>query len=173
MRPEKTSIISEFKEKVGDAVFVILADYRGLNVAKTEELRRRLLGVRAHFQVVQNRMMRRVAREMDVEGLGEGLTGPSAMVFGSGDVVEAARVLREFMRENDLPVVKIGTLEGVILSRQDIETLATLPPRPALLATLVGTVAAPLTNLVGVLQQKVASIAYVLKAVQEKKEKAG
>ena len=171
IRPEKQSAIDELKNKISESVFVILADYRGLNVAKTTELRRRLRGVRAQFQVVQNRMFRNVAKDLNRTGMDEGLKGPSAMVYGKGDVVQAAKVLKDFVRENELPVIKIGAMQGVILSKADIEKLATLPPRDVLLAQLVGTVAAPLSQLVGVLQQKVASVLYVLKAVQEKKEK--
>jgi len=172
MRPEKEAIVSEIRGRISDAVFVILADYRGLTVAKTEELKNRLRGVDAHFQVVQNRMFDRVARELEYTGLEEGTKGPSAMVFGNGDVVQAAKILKDFVKENDLPVVKVGTLEGVILSNADIEHLAMLPSREQLLAQVVGTIAAPLTQIVGVLQQKVASIVYVLKAAQQKKEQA-
>ena len=149
---------------------MILADYRGLNVAKTEELRRRLRGVKAQFQVVQNRVFTHVSRELSVGGFDK-LTGPSAMVFGKGDVVQAAKILKDFVRENQLPVVKVGSLQGVVLSAGDIEQLAGMPSRETLLAMLVGTIAAPLSGLVGVMQQKVASVLYVLKAVQEKKEK--
>lgn len=172
MRSEKKSIVEELKSKVGDSVFVILADYRGLSVAKTADLRKRLRGVSASFQVVQNRMFKRVAQELSVGGMDEALKGPSAMVYGKGDVVQAAKVLRDFVREHELPVIKMGSLQGVILSAADIAQLAGLPGRESLLAQLVGTVAAPMTRLVGVLQQKTASIVYVLKAIQEKKEKA-
>ena len=172
MRPEKEAIAGEIRSKISEAVFVILADYRGLSVAKTEELKSRLRGVDAHFQVVANRMFARVASDLQYPGFGDGTKGPSAMVFGNGDVVQAARILKEFVKENELPVIKVGTLEGVILSRQDIERLASLPPREQLLAMLVGTIAAPLSQMVGVLQQKVASILYVLKAAQQKKEEA-
>jgi large subunit ribosomal protein L10 len=171
LRPEKKAIIDELKSKLDEAVFVILADYRGLNVSKTGELRRRLRGVQAQYQVVQNRMFRLVARDVR-PGIEDGLKGPSAMVYGKGDVVQAAKVLKDFIRENEIPVIKIGSLQGVVLSKADIEKLATLPSRLVLLSQLVGTVAAPMSQLVGVLQQKVATILYVLKAVQEKKEKA-
>ncbi|HBA83542.1 MAG TPA: 50S ribosomal protein L10 [Verrucomicrobia bacterium] len=171
MRPEKKSIVDELKSQITDSLFVILTDYRGLSVLKTEELRRRLRGVNAQFHVVQNRMFKHVARELSYEGLEPALKGPSAMVVGNGDVVQAAKILRDFIKENSIPVVKIGSLEGVILSAADVEKLAGLPSREILLSQLVGTIAAPMTRLAGVLNQKVASLLYVLKAVQEKKEK--
>ena len=172
MRSEKTSIIEELRSKVKDSAFLIVADYRGLNVGKTEELKRRLHGVKAQFQVIQNRMFKRVASELSQPGLEKGIAGPSAMVYGKGDVVQAAKVLKDFIKENNLPEIKIGSLQGAVLSAADVQQLANLPSREVLLATLVGTIAAPLTQLVGVLQQKVASVVYVLKAIQEKKEQA-
>lgn len=171
MRPEKKSMVEELRTKLGDSVFVIFADYRGMSVAKTEDLRKKLRGVNASMQVVQNRMVGHVARELKYPGIDSGLEGPSAMVFGKGDVVQAAKVLKQFVKDNERPVVKIGALEGVLLSSKDIEQLASIPSREVLLAMFVGTVAAPLMNLVGVLQQKAASILYVLQAIQEKKEK--
>ena len=172
MRPEKKSIVDELRGKVSDASFVILADYRGLSVAKTEELRRKLYGVSAQMQVIQNRLFRLVAKELSFKGFDEAIKGPSAMVYGKGDVVQAAKVLRDFIKEYELPVIKIGSLEGSALSAADVAQLAALPSKHELYARLVGTLAAPMTQLVGVLQQKVASIVYVLKAVEEKKGKS-
>ena len=80
MRPEKQAIVDELKSQITNSVFVILTDYRGLKVAKTEELRRRLRGVNASFHVVQNRMFRHVARELSHEGLEPALKGPSTRV---------------------------------------------------------------------------------------------
>jgi large subunit ribosomal protein L10 len=171
MRAEKQSIVSELSRKVGDSIFVIVTDYRGMTVAKAEDLRRRLRGVRAQFQVVQNRLFARAAQSASLKGMESALKGPSAMVYGAGDVVQVAKVLRDFIRENELPVIKMGSLEGLALSAGDIEQLAGLPSREVLLGRFVGTVAAPLSRLVGVLQQKVASLLYVLRAIQEKKEK--
>lgn len=167
MRPEKESIANEIKERVEGAVFVILADYRGLTVAQTDELRNRLNGASANVQVVKNRILR-----LADDRLTEGLKGPSAMVYGKGDVVQAAKILRDFIRENKLPVIKIGSLEGTILSAGDLDILASLPSKEGLHAMVVGTLAAPMSQLVGVMNQKVASLLYVLNAVQEKKAAA-
>ena len=170
MRPEKISMTDEVKSRVTDAVFVIMTDYRGLTVAKTQDLRSRLREADASFHVVRNTMIRRVASELAMDGLDSALTGPSAMVVGNGDVVQTTKILKNFIKENQLPTIKIGTLDGVILSAEDVEKLAGLPSRETLLAQVVGTIAAPMTQLVGVMQQKAASILYVLKAIQDKKE---
>ena len=162
----------EIRTKVKASGFVILADYRGLSVSKTAELKRRLRGAQASMQVVKNRVFTHVAKDLGVTGLSGDLAGPSAMVLGK-DVVGAAKVLRDFIKENDKkPVVKSGVLQGQVLSADDVNALAALPSREQLLSQMVGTIAAPMSSLVGVLQAKVASLLYVLKAIEDKKAKA-
>jgi large subunit ribosomal protein L10 len=171
MRPEKASIYAEIRRKVSESPFVILADYRGLNVLKMQDLRRRLRGANANIQVVKNRMFRHVAGELGVRVEDPTLSGPSAMVYGKGDVVSVAKVLKDFIKENDKPKIKAGAMQGTLLTAQDVQSLAALPSRETLLSMVVGTIAAPMSGLVGVLNQKVASLLYVLQAVKEKKEK--
>jgi large subunit ribosomal protein L10 len=169
IRPEKKAAYDEIRQKLSGSVFVILADYKGLTVAKTTELKKRLRGAKASIQVVKNRVFGHVAKDIGMGALEDKLSGPSAMVYGQGDVVQAAKVLKDFVKEHELPVVKIGTLQGVILTAADVAQLASLPSREVLLSKFVGTLAAPLSNLVGVLNQKAASLVYVLQAAADKK----
>jgi len=169
MRPEKESIISELRTKMSDAVFVIIADYQGLSVEKTDQLRQRLLKADAKIQVVKNRVLGHIAESAGLGGMRDKLTGPSAMVYGKGDVSQVAKILKDFIKENEKPVVKVGALEGVVLTAADVEQLASLPSREQLLSMMVGTLAAPMSRLVGVFQQKPASLLYVLQAAADKK----
>ncbi|TAN38927.1 MAG: 50S ribosomal protein L10 [Verrucomicrobia bacterium] len=172
MRLEKQSIVNELRGKMQDATFLILTDYKGLNVAAMNELRGKLRDAQAEFHVVQNSLVRLVAKDLGQAGLEPGLTGPSAMISGRGDVARAAKVLRDFIKDKEKPTIKIGALQGAILSAQDVAMLADLPSREQLYGQLVGTLAAPMQRLVGALNQKLASVVYVLKAYQEQKEKA-
>lgn len=169
MRPEKTSIISELKANLSGSVFVILADHNGLTVEKTNELRNQLDKASAKVQVVKNRVFGHIADEVGLSGLKEGAKGPSAMVYGSGDAAAVAKILKDFIKQNEKPVIKIGAMEGVILSASDVDALAALPSREQLLSMVVGTIAAPMSQLVGVFQQKTASLLYALNAVIDKK----
>jgi large subunit ribosomal protein L10 len=169
MRPEKESIIGEVRKNMDDSVFVIVADYQGLTVAKTDMLRQRLLKADARIQVVKNRIIGHVAAEKGLGAMRDHLSGPTAMVYGKGDVSQAAKILKEFVKEHERPVVKVGALEGVVLTAADVEQLASLPSRETLLGMVVGTIAAPMSQLVGVFQQKVSSLLYVLQAAADKK----
>ncbi len=172
MRPEKKTMVDEIRRNAGDGSFVFLADYQGMDVTKTTELRNRLRGTRAKYSVVKNRLFRHVLTDMKWTGLDAGLKGPTAMIVGEGDVVETAKILKTFITENQKPVIKMGIVSGAVINAEQVDELASLPSRNELLGRFVGTVAAPLSQFVGVLSQKLASLVYVLKAVQEKKEKA-
>ena len=169
MRPEKEAIAADIRDKLESSAFVILADYSGMTVAQAELLRCQLGERNAHMMVLPNRQFCHVARGLDIEGLGEKLVGPTAMFYGDESVVDASKVLKSFARENDLPVVKLGAFEGKRLSADDVKRLADLPSIEELQAMVVRTLAAPMTQLVGVMQQKLASLVYVLSAHRDQK----
>jgi len=173
MRPEKEAIVREIQEQLSGATFAILTDFTRMDTAKTAALRKKLRETDARFQVVPNRLFRVVAKALNYEGIEAGLKGPTAVVFGAGDVAATAKTLREFIKGNDkIPVVKLGYMDGAVLKVADVEALATLPPKKVLQGMLVGTIAAPMSNLVGVMSQKVATLVYVLKAAADKKSAA-
>jgi large subunit ribosomal protein L10 len=173
MRPEKEAIAREIKEQLAGATFAILTDFTRMDTAKTAALRKKLRETEARFQVVPNRLFRVVAKELNYVGIEAGLKGPTAIVYGAGDVAATAKTLREFIKGNNkIPVVKLGHLDGATLSAADVEALATMPPKKVLQGMLVGTIAAPMSNLVGVMSQKLASLVYVLKAAADKKNAA-
>jgi large subunit ribosomal protein L10 len=173
MRPEKEAIAREIKEQLSNASFAILTDFTRMDTAKTALLRKKLRETEARFQVVPNRLFRAVAKELGYAGIEAGLKGPTAIVYGAGDVAATAKSLREFIKGNNkIPVVKLGHMDGAVLSAADVEALATMPPKKVLQGMLVCTIAAPMSNLVGVMSQKLASLVYVLKAAADKKNAA-
>ncbi len=168
MRPEKTTIVGEISTHVNASSFLLLAEYRGLKVDQFSDLRRQLGKAGARIQVVKNRFLRLITRERgwtDIEGQ---LKGQSAIITGT-DVVQAAKILKQFGGTSGIPTVKAGMMGNMYLTPAQIDALAELPPREQLLGQFVGTVAAPLSRLVGVMKQKVSTLVYVLKAVEEKK----
>ncbi len=172
MRAEKKSMVNEIRQMAEGKSFVILTDYRGLSAEKTGLLRSRLRAKSAEYGVVKNRLFRQVTGELGLNNLDRDLCGPTAIVTGDGDVVEVAKVLKAFIKENKLPVVKQGVFSGTPLTADEVDKLATMPPRIELLGRAVGTIAAPMTQLVGVMNQKVCSLLYVLQAAKDKKDNA-
>ena len=171
IRPEKKAMYNEVQENVSGALYMLLADYKGMTMPETDEFKKLLRGANARVKVVKNSMLGRISSEMGC-GLSGQLSGPTAVIFGEGDVVEVAKILKKFSGDKNKPALKGGVLEGAVLSANDVGELAKLPGKKELQAKLVGTIAAPMTQLVGVMNQKVCSLLYVLNAVCEKKEQA-
>lgn len=165
-RPEKVTMAAEIQERISGALYMILADYDGMDMPMTTEFKDSLRENGASFNVVKNRMLNRAMSE-DVSEL---LKGKTAMIYGEGDVVEVAKVIKKFTAANQKPVVKGGFVEGKPVSAQDVVALAKLPSKDVMRAILLATLQAPASQLVGVMNQKVASLVYVLSAVKDKKE---
>jgi len=170
LRLEKQAMYDEVQENVSGALYMLLADYKGMSMPDTDEFKKQLRDVQARSQVVKNRMLSRVTGETGFD-LGA-LTGPTAIIVGDGDVVEAAKILKKLQSDQDRDVIKGGVVEGAVLSAAEVTELAGLPGKKELQGMLVATIAAPMSGLVGVMNQKVCSLLYVLNAVKEKKEQA-
>ena len=165
-------MLNEIRGRVEDSVFVIMTDYGSMNVEKAQNLRGKLREVDAEFHIVKNRLFKHLAEDLGGEQLKEGLSGRTAMVTGKGEVTDVARVLRDFIKTNNVPTLKMGALEGAFLSESDLKMLADMPSKDDMRAILVGTLAAPMSQTVGVLNAKLTSLLYVLKAAEAKKSEA-
>ena len=143
---EKVTAVAELTEKFRDSSGAVLTEYRGLTVAQLAELRRSL-GDHATFAVVKNTLTKIAVSEAGLENqLSSLLSGPSAVAFVDGDVVEATKSLRDFARANPLLVIKGGVLDGKAMSPSEITKLADLEPREVLLAKLAGAMKASLAG---------------------------
>lgn len=163
--PKKEATVAELTELFSKATLAVAGDHRGLTVADLRGLRRGVAGANAEVHVVKNTLGRRAATAANREALLELLTGPSALVIGFGDQVEAAKALTEYLRTSRLAFPLRGAeLDGKVLSADALNSLATLPPRAVLLAMVLGTMQAPVTGLATVLNQVIAGFVRVLDA---------
>ena len=143
---EKVTAVAELTERFKDSSGAVLTEYRGLTVAQLAELRRSL-GDNATFAVVKNTLTRIAVTDAGLaDELSSLLAGPSAVAFVDGDVVEAAKGLRDFAKANPLLVIKGGVLDGKAISPSEIIKLADLEPREVLLAKLAGAMKASLAG---------------------------
>jgi large subunit ribosomal protein L10 len=164
MRPEKTTIVEDLSTRLNQSPFLIVTEYTGMNVLQFSELRSRLAGAGARCRVVKNTFLRRAAAEVGYPDLTDNLTGQTAIVTGESDVCAAAKVLKGFSAEFQKPAVKVGVLDKVIISKEQIGALADLPPKAVLQSQLLGVLKSPLQKLVLLLNEPGASLARLLKA---------
>ena len=169
-RAEKVAVVAELTERFTSSSGAVLAGYRGLTVAQLAELRRSL-GERATFSVVKNTLTKLAVAEAglaeELDGL---LTGPSAIAFVKGDVVEAAKGLRDFAKTYPALVIKGGVVDGKSMTPAEIERLADLESREVLLAMLAGAMKASMANAAATFAALPTQMARLAAALQAKRE---
>jgi large subunit ribosomal protein L10 len=173
---EKVAAVAERKERFETSSGAVLANYRGLTVAQLAALRRALDG-HASFAVVKNTLTKIAATEAGVaDQLGDLLIGPSAIAFVKGDVVEAAKGLRDFAKANPALEIKGGIIDGKSMTPAEIDRLADLESRDVLLAMLAGAMKASMARAaatMAALPTQMARLAAALEAKRAAEAPAG
>lgn len=166
----KQAVVADIKQKFESAQGVVLIDYRGLTVAEVTELRNQCRKAGVEYVVLKNTMIELAVKELGIEGLEDHLKGPTAVAFG-GDAVAPAKVICEFIKKSKKTEIKCGLVEGKVLNAAGVQALSELPPKEVLIAKMMGSLNAPITNFVGVLSATLRSLVYAIEAVR--KQKAG
>jgi len=164
MRPEKITIVEDLQAKLNASPFVLVTDYTGLRVDQFSILRNRLADSGAECKVVKNTFLRRAMSDAGLPDIGTDLKGQTAIVIGEKDVAAAAKVLKTFVSEFKKPEVKLGVVDRMVVSADQINAIADLPSREILLGQLLGVMQAPASTLVRLLNEPASALARVLKA---------
>lgn len=172
IRPEKVAKVAELKELLTNSKCAILVDFCGLTVAQDTVLRRKMREAGVNYSVVKNTLLRIAAEEAGIEGLEAVLEHNTAIAVAPEDPVAVAKIICEFAKENKALKVKIGVLDGKVISADEIKALAALPPKEVLIAKMLGSMNAPISGFVNVLQGTIRNVVYALEAVRKQKESA-
>ena len=171
LRPEKAEVIAELTELFRNADAVYLTEYRGLSVPQISDLREKL-GRDTSYTVAKNTLARIAAKEAGIEGLDEMLSGPTAVTFVNGDYVEAAKVLRDFAKDNKQLIVKGGFADGSVYDAEGVTKLADLESRPVLLSKIAFSLKAVQTKAARAFVALPVKAVRTVDALREKQEKA-
>jgi large subunit ribosomal protein L10 len=169
---DKKAIVKELNERLGRIQVAILTDYKGLDVAAINDLRRKLREENVEYQVVKNTLLLRAAEGTDAALLKDHFVGPSAVALSYEDPVAPAKVLTQFAKDNEALEIKAGVMEGKILDLADLKALADLPSREVLLGQLVGVLNNVPTSFVRLVAEVPRQMLNVLTAIKEQKEAA-
>ncbi len=170
-REEKAVVIEEVSAELAKAQSVIIAEYRGLDVAAVTVLRKQARESGVYLRVLKNTLVRRAVAGSPFEALSSQMSGP-LMYAVSQDPVSAAKVLAGFAKTNDKLVIAGGALPNNVLDIEGVKALATMPSREELLAKLMGTMQAPVTQFVRTLNEVPTKFVRGLAAVRDQKEAA-
>ncbi len=169
-RKTKEQVVSELHEKLSKAKLGVLTSFSGMNVLKMEALRNALRKSSAEVKVVKNTLLGIASKDTSFSVLSEYFRWPIAMILGYADPVEPTKALVDFAKKNPELEIKIGALEGKLLSREELTALAELPSREVLLGRLVYVMAAVPTSFVTVLSAAQRDFVQLLNAYAEKKK---
>jgi len=168
---EKKAAVAEISAQVAGAQAIVLAEYRGLEVGAMTELRKKARASGVYLRVLKNTLARRAVAESPFKGLSDQMVGPLAYGISS-DPVAVAKVLYEFAKGNEKFVIKAGAMANTVMSPKQVADLAKLPSRDQLLATLVGTMQAPVVKLVRTMNEVPGKFVRALAAVRDQKQAA-
>jgi large subunit ribosomal protein L10 len=173
-RADKVAAVAELTDRFRESDSVVLTEYRGLSVAQLRALRESL-GDNATFSVIKNTLTKIAISDAGLQDQLESLlSGPSAIAFVDGDVVEAAKGLRDFSRDNPALVIKGGVLDGKALTPDEITRLADLEPREVLLAKLAGAMTASMARAAAVFNALPTQVAQLAEALRvQRAEQSG
>ena len=168
---KKQKIVEEVQEKINKAKLMVIFDFTGVDANSMADFRKAIKRKDAEIKVIKNTILYRACTGTPLYDKIEIFREPSAVVFAYEDVVEAAKALKEFLKNSENAKVKAGLLEGEYVTAEELEKLASLPSREELLAQLFATMQAPITNFVRVLNAVPQKAVMVLNAIKEQKEK--
>ena len=170
IKKEKVGDLASIREMIDESKFIVMADYRGLDVSSVTDLRRQLRDNDAKAKVCKNTLTRRVFKEHSLEYPSKVLVGPTMVVTSSKDASSVSKILVEFSKGNEDLSIKGGILDNQYVGIDVITELSKLPSKEELIAKTVGQIKAPLTNLVISLGSPINSFINVLRAIQDKKQ---
>jgi large subunit ribosomal protein L10 len=167
---QKKEIVKDLNERFSKAQIAIVTDYKGLNVESLTELRKRLREASVEYKVVKNTLLSRASKGTDAALLNDYFKGPCAIAISYDDPVAPAKILSDFAKDKEELEIKIGVMNGKLLSFEAIKSLSSLPSREVLLGQLLSVMNAVPTKFVRVLSAVPSGFMNVLEAIKKQKE---
>jgi large subunit ribosomal protein L10 len=168
----KKKIAEDLHDRFARSATIVVTDYKGLDVAAMNDLRRKLRAEKVEYRVVKNSLLVRAADDTEAALIKAHFKGPSAVAISYEDPIAPAKVLTQFAKENDKLEIKVGVLNGKVLDVNAIKALASLPAREVLLAQLLATLNAVPSSFVRALAEIPRGMLNVLTAIRDQKEAA-
>ncbi len=171
---KKAQTVDHLAQLLAQSPVVIATSYRGMTMVQMTELRQRLRKIGAEYHVVKNTLVSLAGERSGRPGVGNIVTGPTAIAFSSGDPAELTKAILGYVQSSGAPLTLAGALlDGQVLMARDVAILATLPPRNVILGQVIGGLQSPLRGLVYVLSSQVRGLAWVLQSRMKQLEQGG
>ena len=165
----KKQVVESIKAKISESKSVVLIDYKGLTVAQDTELRNEFRKAGVEYKVLKNTLVRKAFNELGVNDFDSDLNGPTAVAFGVDEITPAKIVMAQIKKLEEKISVKSGYVDGNRVDVNGVKSLASMPSKEEMIAKMLGSMQAPITNFAGVLSGIMRSVVIALNAVAEKK----
>ncbi len=165
----KKVVVEEIKQKIQDSKSVVLVKFNGLTVAEDTELRREFSKNNVEYKVLKNTLIRRAFNDLGVTAFDDDLNGPTSVAFGSDETGASKVIVAAAKKYNEKVTVKCAYVDGGKVDAKGVQELAAMPSKEQLVAKMLGSLQAPISNFVGVLSAMPRSLVIALNAIAEKK----
>ena len=170
---KKQQQVEKFTQLINDAEAAISINYAGLTVSQQQELREELRKTGAQFSVIKNTLFKIATKNSDNEGLNELVNGPTALIATKEDVVSPAKILIDFLKENEDSIqINNGYYFGNIVDSEYIKDISKIPTREVLLAKISGQLVAQISNFMNLSKNSISKFQMLMEALTEKKDEA-
>ena len=166
-KAQKQKILDDLKDKVARQKAILLVGITGLKVKDLSQLRKKLKSIDANIQVVKKTLAEKVLKENKLDFDKKGMKTEVAFVFAFGDELAPAKMVYQLSKENEALKILAGYIENQPKDADYIITLAQLPTKEELLARLVGTMSAPVSNFVRALNYNIKGLVYLLSTIKK------
>ena len=167
-KEQKSAVVENLSGTFKKATIALVSEYRGMSVAETTEVRRKLRAVRGELKVAKNTLIRRALKDTGYSSLEDKLGGPVGLIISTEDPVEIAKTVVGFKDLGEKFKLRGGVVDGKAVTPEEVQALATLPPKEVVFAQLLGLLNAPATRLVRLLNEPGSALVRMIDAIGKK-----
>ena len=173
-KQDKEQSVLEIKEKLDKASSIYLTDFSGLTVAETNLLRDELFEAELEYKVLKNTLVKKALQQGESkftaqnEKISEHLKGPTGIIFAFDDPVSPAKIIKKFYDKGEKPKLKLALVENVAYESTQLNQLAALQSKPELIASIVGSLQAPISGIVGAINAVIRDLSSIIEEVAKK-----
>jgi large subunit ribosomal protein L10 len=176
-KKQKELTVSEIKEKLDKASSLYFTDFTGLTVEQTNELRDEFYNAKVDYRVIKNTLIKKALEQStntkftgQIDKLVENLEGPTGVVFAYDDPVSPAKIIKKFFEKLEKPKLKIALVESVAYDKSKLNELASLPTKPEIISSIIGSLHAPISGIVNSISALIRDLASIVEEVAKKIE---
>jgi large subunit ribosomal protein L10 len=174
-KKDKEQAVLEIKEKLDKASSLYFTDFTGLTVAETNQFRDELFNAKVDYKVLKNTLIKKALEGNEkfagqADSLTANLKGPTGVIFAYDDPVSPAKIIKKFFEKGEKPKLKVAVIESIAYDGKRLNELAALQSKPEIISSIIGSLHAPISGIVNVLNAIMRDLASIVEEVAKKQQ---